>query len=78
MQQVCNPTPLQPACPSCGRMLCLTRTIPRTNALELRTYGCQERGVRATEAADDWNCSACFEQLVTLESGPQVEVHVCR
>jgi hypothetical protein len=31
---------LQPACPSCGRMLCLTRTTPGNNCLsELRTYG---------------------------------------
>jgi hypothetical protein len=54
MGQVSDHTPLQPACPSCGRMLCLTRTIPRTNGLsELRTYGCRECGVWVTEAADD-------------------------
>jgi hypothetical protein len=49
-----NDTLLQPACPSCGRMLCLTRTIPGTNDLaELRTYSCRECGVWVTEAADD-------------------------
>jgi len=57
MQLASNPAPLQPACPSCGRMLCLTRTIARTNGLsELRTYGCRECGVWVTEAAD--NCIA--------------------
>jgi hypothetical protein len=54
MRQVGDHTLLQPACPSCGRMLCFTRTIPGTNGLaELRTYGCRECGVWVTEAADD-------------------------
>jgi hypothetical protein len=49
-----NHTLLQPACPSCGRVLCLTRTIPGINGLsELRTYGCRECGVWVTEAAHD-------------------------
>jgi hypothetical protein len=39
LQQVGNHTYHQPACPSCGRMLCLTRIIPRANGLpELQTY----------------------------------------
>ena len=62
MQQFGNQALLQPACPSCGRMLCLTRTIPGTNGLsELRTYGCRECGVWVTEAADDrtaWRASS--------------------
>jgi hypothetical protein len=61
MRQVGDRPLLQPACPSCGRMLCLTRTIPGTNGLaELRTYGCRECGVWVTEAADDrvgWRAS---------------------
>jgi hypothetical protein len=61
MQQFDSQTLFQPACPSCGRMLSLTRTIPRMNGLaELRTYGCKECGVWVTEAADDhagWRAS---------------------
>ena len=54
MQLFGNHTLLQPACPSCGRMLGLTRTIPGTNGLpELRTYSCRECGLWVTEAADD-------------------------
>ena len=61
MKKVGNHAHLQPACPSCGRMLCLTRTTPRTNGLtELRTYNCWACGVWVTEAADDlagWRAS---------------------
>jgi hypothetical protein len=61
IRQFDNQTLFQPACPSCGLMLCLTRTIPKTNGLaELRTYSCRECGVWVTEAADDhagWRAS---------------------
>jgi ribosomal protein L37AE/L43A len=54
MQQVANQAVLQPACPSCGRMLRLSRTTPATSGLsDLRTYSCRECGVWITEAADD-------------------------
>ena len=43
---------LQPACPSCGKALRLTRVMPRPDALDLRTYGCEQCGVWLTEAAD--------------------------
>jgi hypothetical protein len=44
---------LQPACPSCGRALRLTRVMPRPGGrTELRTYGCQKCGVWLTEAGD--------------------------
>jgi predicted RNA-binding Zn-ribbon protein involved in translation (DUF1610 family) len=62
LPQVVNQAVLQPACPSCGRMLCLARTTPRTSGLsELRTYSCRECGVWITEAADDrvgWRASS--------------------
>ena len=44
---------MQPACPSCGKALRLTRVMPRLGGrTELRTYGCQRCGVWLTEAAD--------------------------
>ena len=44
---------LQPACPSCGKALRLTRVLPRPGGCtELRTYGCHQCGVWLTEAAD--------------------------
>jgi hypothetical protein len=43
---------LQPACPSCGKALRLTRVMPRLGGTDLRTYGCQQCGVWLTEAAD--------------------------
>jgi len=44
---------LQPACPSCGKALRLTRVMPRPDGrTDLRTYGCQQCGVWLTEAAD--------------------------
>lgn len=43
---------LQPACPSCGEALQLTRVMPRPGAQDLRTYGCQQCSVWLTEAAD--------------------------
>jgi hypothetical protein len=42
---------LQPACPSCGRALQLSRIMPGTSQLpDLRTYACRECGVWLTEA----------------------------
>ena len=41
---------LQPACPSCGKALRLTRMISRPGGEELRTYGCNQCGVWLTEA----------------------------
>ena len=44
---------LQPACPSCGKPLRVTRIMPRSGErTDLRTYGCQQCGVWLTEAAD--------------------------
>jgi transposase-like protein len=40
-----------PACPSCGRALRLSRVTPGTGGLaDLRTYACRECGVWVTEA----------------------------
>jgi hypothetical protein len=53
---------LQPACPSCGRALQLSRIMPGTSHLpDLRTYACRECGVWLTEAdrragGTDSNC----------------------
>jgi predicted RNA-binding Zn-ribbon protein involved in translation (DUF1610 family) len=45
---------LQPACPSCGKTLWVTRITPRSDGrTDLRTYGCQQCGVWLTEAADE-------------------------
>jgi predicted RNA-binding Zn-ribbon protein involved in translation (DUF1610 family) len=45
---------LQPACPSCGKTLRVTRITPRSGGrTDLRTYGCQQCGVWLTEAADE-------------------------
>ena len=45
---------LQPACPSCGKTLRVTRITPRSGErTDLRTYGCQQCGVWLTEAADE-------------------------
>ena len=45
---------LQPACPSCGKLLLITRIMPRSGErTDLRTYGCQQCGVWLTEAADE-------------------------
>ena len=45
---------LQPACPSCGKPLRVTRITPRSGErTDLRTYGCQQCGVWLTEAADE-------------------------
>jgi hypothetical protein len=45
---------LQPACPSCGKTLRITRITPRPGGRpDLRTYGCQQCGVWLTEAADE-------------------------
>jgi hypothetical protein len=44
---------LQPACPSCGRALHLSRITPGTGGLaDLRTYACRTCGVWVTEADD--------------------------
>ena len=44
------------ACPSCGRPMELTRTIPGSPGLsEMQTYGCKECGVWVTEANDATN-----------------------
>jgi hypothetical protein len=41
----------QPACPSCGKALQLSRIMPGTSHLpDLRTYACRECGVWLTEA----------------------------
>jgi hypothetical protein len=43
----------QPACPSCGKPLRVTRITPRSSGrTDLRTYGSQQCGVWLTEAAD--------------------------
>ncbi len=42
---------LQPACPSCGKALRLSRVKP-DGRTDLRTYGCRQCGVWLTEAAD--------------------------
>jgi hypothetical protein len=45
---------LQPACPSCGKPLRITRSMPRPGGrIDLRTYRCQQCGVWLTEAADE-------------------------
>jgi predicted RNA-binding Zn-ribbon protein involved in translation (DUF1610 family) len=47
---------LQPACPSCGKSLRITRITPRPGGRsDLRTYGCQQCGVWLTEAIDEPN-----------------------
>jgi hypothetical protein len=39
-------------CPSCGRLMGLTRTIDASPGYsELRTYGCREYGVWVTEGS---------------------------
>jgi len=44
---------LQPACPSCGKALRLTRVVPTLGgSTDLQTYGCKQCGVWLTEAAD--------------------------
>ena len=43
-----------PACPSCGKTLCLTRvTSGPDGRADLRTYGCRVCGFWVTEAADE-------------------------
>jgi predicted RNA-binding Zn-ribbon protein involved in translation (DUF1610 family) len=45
---------LQPACPSCGETLRLTRVTSRPDGrADLATYGCRQCGVWVTEAADE-------------------------
>jgi transposase-like protein len=45
---------LQPACPSCGQSLRVTRITPQPcGRTDLQTYGCQQCGVWLTEAADE-------------------------
>jgi transposase-like protein len=45
---------LQPACPSCGKPLRVTRITPQScGRADLRTYGCQQCGVWLTEAVAD-------------------------
>jgi len=47
---------LAPPCPSCGRPMGLTRTIPGSPGLsELQTYGCKACGVWVTETKDRRN-----------------------
>jgi coenzyme F420-reducing hydrogenase gamma subunit len=49
-----DPRPLQPdrICLSCGKAMCLSRTIPAIGAVpELRTYDCVACGVVFTEGA---------------------------
>jgi hypothetical protein len=42
---------IQPACPSCGRALCLARTVPGTDGLaELQTFSCRECSLWVTES----------------------------
>ena len=44
----------QPTCPSCGKILRLTRITSRSDGrADLRTYGCQVCGFWVTEAAVD-------------------------
>jgi len=48
-----DPVKHRPVCPNCGRPMHLTRITPRSGGLtDLRTYGCGECGVWATQAAD--------------------------
>jgi hypothetical protein len=52
-QAVGDDNVLQPACPSCGRALQLSRITPGTSGLpDLRTYACRECGVWVREADD--------------------------
>jgi hypothetical protein len=45
---------LKPACPSCGKPLRITRSMPwPSERTDLRTYGCQQCGVWLTEAVDE-------------------------
>jgi predicted RNA-binding Zn-ribbon protein involved in translation (DUF1610 family) len=40
-----------PACPSCGKVLQLSRTMPGSRGVpDLRTYACRECGLWLTEA----------------------------
>jgi hypothetical protein len=42
-----------PACPSCGRALCFTRTVPENNGLAaLQTFSCRECSLWITESVD--------------------------
>jgi hypothetical protein len=51
MQDVGGPPP---ACPSCGKLLLITRIMPRSDGrTDLRTYGCRQCGVWLTEAAEE-------------------------
>jgi hypothetical protein len=52
MQAAGDPV-VQPVCPSCGRMLHLSRVTPGTRSFpDQYTYSCQPCGVWVTEAAD--------------------------
>jgi hypothetical protein len=54
MQPSHNYPMLHPACPSCGRALSLTRTVPGTDGFaELQTFSCRECSLWVTEAADE-------------------------
>ncbi len=48
-------TALEPMCPSCGKPMGLSRTIPASAGFrELRTFGCRSCGVWVTEGEDPW------------------------
>jgi hypothetical protein len=55
MQKLTEPTNadsgVRPACPSCGKALQLSRTMPGSKGVpDLRTYACRECGLWLTEA----------------------------
>ena len=54
MPAVGNDIIFQPACPSCGRVLRLSRITPGSNGFaDLQTFSCWECGVWVTQAAED-------------------------
>jgi hypothetical protein len=66
MQAVGDDNVLQPACPSCGRPLRLSRITPGTSGLpDLRTYACQECGVWVIEADERMSRKAKASSLMS-------------
>jgi hypothetical protein len=48
-------TAMVPRCPSCGRLMGLSRTIPASAGFrELQTFGCRDCGVWVTQGKDPW------------------------